>query len=104
MWVDSMPEQAPALSPGLVQRYIRRVQRGIAELLFSAVMVPMLAAAWLSPGFRKERQQNRLKRQKANREASTVAPYTLKEATVALVSTCRTAKARGSMVLYAWSL
>jgi hypothetical protein len=105
MWVAQMPKSDELPPRSVLQIYVERAQRVMLDALFTAVLAPILAAYWLfSPSFRRERRQNKLKRREAKEKGTTTPEYTLKEATVTLITTCQTAKAQGSRVIYAWSL
>lgn len=102
-WIAHIPDPPKAATPGLMKKWVFRIQSGMMEGLFYLVLTPILAVYWLfSPSFRKERRQNKLKREAA--KAETVAEYTLNEAVSALITTCQTARAQGTKIIYAWSV
>lgn len=104
-WITHIPDPQEVAPPTLLKRYMDRIQRGLMEVLFYVVLMPIFAVYWAcSPGFRKERRQNKLKREAATAEDDTVAEYTLKEAVFALIAACQTAKSRGIKIIYAWSI
>lgn len=105
MWVAQMPEPDEPSSRSVLKMYVERFRRVMQNALFTAVLAPILAVYWLfSPSFRRERTKNKLTRREAKEKGIATPEYTLKEATVALITTCQTAKAQGSRVIYAWSL
>lgn len=103
MWTAQMPEPSP--HPSASRRFSRELRKHLLDALFCLLLGPILATYWLfSPSFRKERRQNKAKREAAKKEPTAVPKYTLKDAVVDLIITCKTAKERRTTVLYAWSL
>ena len=105
MWTAQMPDPEPSPCPSASQRFSWELRKYLLDALFWLLLAPVLATYWLlSPSFRKERRQNKAEREAAKNKPTAVPKYALNDAVADLITTCKTAKERGTKVLYAWSL
>jgi len=105
-WTEKLPEPPVPASEPRWRRRIDAIRDRVMSLVLGAVLLPMLAGAWLfSRRFREERRRNRATLAARAKEVEAAGKSeTLRDAVAKLMETCRTAKARGKKVLYAWSL
>lgn len=105
-WMEKQPEP-PARAPELRWRTrLDAMRQRIGRSIFTAIVLPIYAAAWLfSRRLREERRRNRETLEASAKEVEAAAESeTLRDAVAKLMETCRTAKAQSKKVLYAWSL
>jgi hypothetical protein len=113
-WVARWPAEPPAATRrrGPLRALLDGLQRAVVAL----VLAPAFGLMWLSS--RSFREARRLNQARLAAAAATPPPapvddeptrepridQALREAVAALAATCRTARAKGTSVLYAWSL
>jgi hypothetical protein len=105
-WMERLPKPPGRRPRTCAHAFRRAIRDGVGRLLFGAVLIPIIAVAWLfDRSFREGRRRNRARLEARATEAASTAPsYTLREGVASLVATCRTAREQNKPVLYAWSL